>query len=313
MVNRVVECKVEVPQELAGRRLDAVLAELLPDYSRSLIKTWIEKGQVLGESGAIKRPRIPVEAGQVYEIRAQLQAAGSVEPEPVEFAVIHADSDLIVVNKPAGLVVHPGAGNPGGTLQNGLLHRFPELSAVPRFGLVHRLDAGTTGLLLVARTAAAHQRLTHDLQDRRIHREYRAVARGCPVAGGTIDEPLGRHSRDRLRMAVRRGGRSAVTHFRVLARFAKHSFLAVRLETGRTHQVRVHLAHVGHPLAGDTLYARVGGEFERPALHARELRLQHPGTGSERVFLAPVPEDMCGLLDRLAGERRNWDRPSWSN
>ncbi len=309
----MLECRVVVPDKLAGRRLDAVLAELLPDYSRSLIKKWIENGQVFGKGVSVGPPRMPVEAGQVYEIRAQLLATGTVEPEPVEFALAHADSNLIVVNKPAGLVVHPGAGNPGGTLQNGLLHRFPELSAVPRFGLIHRLDAGTTGLLLVARTAAAHQRLTKDLQARRIQREYRAVARGCPVAGGTIDEPLGRHSRDRLRMAVRRGGRSAVTHFRILARFPRHSFLAVRLETGRTHQVRVHLAHLGYPLSGDSLYARGAVDFQRPALHARQLRLQHPATGEECEFTAPLPEDMCELLAGLAGEQRDWDRYSWSS
>ena len=309
----MVECRVVVPDKLAGRRLDAVLAELLPDYSRSLIKKWIESGRVFGKGAAAGPPRMPVEAGQVYEIRAQLLAAGTVEPEPVQFALAHADSNLIVVNKPAGLVVHPGAGNPGGTLQNGLLHRFPELSAVPRFGLIHRLDAGTTGLLLVARTAAAHQRLTRDLQARRIRREYRAVARGCPVAGGTIDEPLGRHSRDRLRMAVRRGGRSAVTHFRILARFPRHSFLAVRLETGRTHQVRVHLAHLGYPLSGDSLYARGAKDFHRPALHARQLRLQHPASGEECEFSAPVPEDMCELLAGLAGEQRDWDQYSWSS
>ena len=309
----MLECRVVVPDKLAGRRLDAVLAELLPDYSRSLIKKWIENGQVFGKGVSAGPPRMPVEAGQVYEIRAQLLATGTVEPEPVEFALAHADSNLIVVNKPAGLVVHPGAGNPGGTLQNGLLHRFPELSAVPRFGLIHRLDAGTTGLLLVARTAAAHQRLTRDLQARRIQREYRAVARGCLVAGGTIDEPLGRHSRDRLRMAVRRGGRSAVTHFRILARFPRHSFLAVRLETGRTHQVRVHLAHLGYPLSGDSLYARGAVDFQRPALHARQLRLQHPATGEECEFTAPLPGDMCELLAGLAGEQRDWDRYSWSS
>ena len=312
-MSRAVERRVVVPDRLAGRRLDAALAELLPDFSRSLIKKWIDNGQVFGEEGAVGRPRMPVEAGQVYEVRAQLQAAGSVEPEPVEFALAHLDPDLIVVNKPAGLVVHPGAGNPGGTLQNGLLHRFPELSAVPRFGLIHRLDAGTTGLLLVARTAAAHQRLTRDLQDRRIQREYRAVTRGCPVAGGTIDQPLGRHPRDRLRMAVRQGGRSAVTHYRVLARFPGHSFLAVRLETGRTHQVRVHLAHLGYPLSGDSLYARGARDFHRPALHARQLTLQHPATGEECGFIAPLPEDMCELLAGLAGEQRNWDRYSWSS
>ena len=311
-MKRRVQERVVIPESLAGRRLDAALARLLPDYSRSLIKAWIERGQVTEESGDSLRPRSPVHAGQEYEIRGELAAAGSVEPEFVEFDVVHADRDLIVVNKPAGLVVHPGAGNPGGTLQNGLLHRFPELEAVPRFGLVHRLDAGTTGLLIVARTAAAHQRLTGDLQERRIRREYRAVTRGCPVAGGTIDQPLGRHPRDRLRVAVRPGGRSAVTHYRVLERFPANALVAVRLETGRTHQIRAHLAHAGYPLAGDSLYSRSRDGFGRPALHAGRLGTRHPATDRECNFEAPLPEDMCGLLTRLAGEERNWDDFSWS-
>ena len=311
-MKRLVEERVVIPDSLAGRRLDAALARLLPDYSRSLVKTWIERGQVTEEGGGSLRPRSTVHAGQQYEIRGELAAAGAVEPEFVEFDVAHADPDLIVVNKPAGLVVHPGAGNPRGTLQNGLLHRFPELQAVPRFGLVHRLDAGTTGLLLVARTAAAHQRLTRDLQGRRIRREYRAVTRGCPVAGGTIDQPLGRHPRDRLRMAVHPGGRGAVTHYRVLERFPGNAFVAVRLETGRTHQIRAHLAHVGYPLVGDSLYSRGGNGFGRPALHAGLLGARHPATDRECSFEAPLPADMCDLLTRLAGDERDWDDFSWS-
>lgn len=311
-MKRLVRERVVIPDDLGGRRLDAALAKLLPDYSRSLIKTWIESGQVSEQEGGSLRPRSLVHAGQEYEIRGELAAAGAVEPEFVEFDVVHADPDLIVVNKPAGLVVHPGAGNPGGTLQNGLLHRFPELAAVPRFGLVHRLDAGTTGLLLVARTAAAHQRLTVDLQARRIRREYRAVTRGCPVAGGTIDQPLGRHPRDRLRVAVRPGGRSAVTHYRVLERFTGNALVAVRLETGRTHQIRVHLAHAGYPLVGDSLYSRYRDGFGRPALHAGGLGARHPATNRKCDFEAPLPEDMRSLLTRLAGEERDWDEFSWS-
>lgn len=311
-MKRLVEERVVIPDDLGGRRLDAALAKLLPDYSRSLIKAWIERGQVTVEGGGSLRPRSLVQAGQEYEIRGELAATGAVEPEFVEFDVVHADPDLIVVNKPAGLVVHPGAGNPGGTLQNGLLHRFPELEAVPRFGLVHRLDAGTTGLLLVARTAAAHQRLTRDLQDRRVRREYRAVTRGCPVAGGTIDQPLGRHPRDRLRKAVRPGGRNAVTHYRVLGRFTENALVAVRLETGRTHQIRAHLAHVGYPLVGDYLYSRGRNGFGRPALHAGRLGARHPATDRECNFEVPLPEDMRDLLTRLAGMERDWDDFSWT-
>ena len=311
-MKRLVRERVVIPGSFAGRRLDAALAKLLPDYSRSLIKTWIESGQVTVTGKNALRPRSLVQGGQEYEIWAELAAVSAVEPEPVEFDVAHEDADLIVVSKPAGLVVHPGAGNPRGTLQNGLLHRFPELEAVPRFGLVHRLDAGTTGLLLVARSAAAHQRLTRDLQARRIRREYRAVTRGCPVAGGTIDQPLKRHPRDRLRMAVRPGGRSAITHYRVLEHFSGNALLAVRLETGRTHQIRAHLAHAGYPLVGDSLYSRGGDGFGRPALHASRLETKHPGTNEECRFEAPLPQDIRDLLTRLAGEERDWDGFSWS-
>ncbi|WP_446830539.1 RluA family pseudouridine synthase [Candidatus Foliamicus sp.] len=311
-MKRSVVRSVVVPDRLAGRRLDAALAALIPEFSRSLIKAWIQGGQVFRGQAAIRRPRTLVEAQQTYDIRAELAAEGAVEPQPVAFEVRHADEHLIVVDKPAGLVVHPGAGNPDGTLQNGLLHRFPELAAVPRFGLVHRLDAGTSGLLMIARTAGAHQKLTRDLEARCVRREYRAVARGCPVAGATIDAPLGRHPRDRLRIAVRPGGRRAVSHFRVLQRFDKTCFLAVRLETGRTHQIRAHLAHIGFPLIGDSLYAPAHQDFGRPALHARELRLAHPATGKACVFVAPLPGDIRALLDELAGQERDWDGFSWS-
>jgi len=311
-MKRLADERVVIPDCLAGRRLDAALAKLLPDYSRSLIKAWIENGQVAEESGGSLKPRSMVQAGQEYRIRGELAAAGAVAPEFVEFDVVHADAHLIVVNKPAGLLVHPGAGHPRGTLQNGLLHRFPELQAVPRFGLVHRLDAGTTGLLIVARSPAAHQRLTKDMQARRIRREYRAVTRGCPVAGGTIDQPLGRHPRDRLRMAVRPGGRRAVTHYRLLERFPGNAFAAVRLGTGRTHQIRAHLAHIGFPLVGDSLYWRGSRKFPRPALHACKLRLEHPATAAECAFEAPLPGDLLKLLGQLAGRERDWDGYSWN-
>ena len=311
-MKHAVEEHASIPGSLAGWRLDAALAKLLPDYSRSQIKAWIESGQVTEKSGASLRPRSVVQAGQEYEIRGELAAAGAVQPEFVQFDVVHADKHLIVVNKPAGLVVHPGAGNPGGTLQNGLLHRFAELAGVPRCGLVHRLDAGTSGLLMVARTPAAHQKLTRNLEARRIHREYRAIVRGRPVAGGTVDEPLGRHPRDRLRFAVRPGGRPAVTRFRILERFPGHACLAVRLETGRTHQIRVHMAHLGFPLEGDSLYGRGRAHFPRPALHARELRLAHPQSGAPCVFRAPLPEDLRALLTALAGEERDWDGMRWN-
>jgi len=297
-----------------GRRLDQALAELLPDYSRSRLKEWILAGSVRLD-GAAPEPRTRVAAGQQVELDATVEESGSVAAQPVAFDVVHEDEHVLVVAKPAGLVVHPGAGNADATLENGLRHRWPALAELPRSGLLHRLDKDTSGLVLVAKTLPAHTHLTRDLQEREVTREYRAIVNGVVTAGGTVDAPIGRHPTQRLRMAVVDGGREAVTHYRVLGRFAAHSFLAVRLESGRTHQIRVHMAHAGFPIVGDPAY---GGRprvpagapqslidtlrgFRRQALHACALRFHHPVTGEPLAFTAAMPQDMRHLLAALAG------------
>jgi 23S rRNA pseudouridine1911/1915/1917 synthase len=301
-----------IPPELSGARLDQALASLLPDYSRERLKKWIKDGSVMLNERT-PRPRDHVARGDLVRVRAELETETDARPEPIALDVVHEDGAIIVVNKPAGLVVHPGAGNPAGTLQNGLLHHAPELVHVPRAGIVHRLDKNTSGLLVVARSLKAHARLVAALAEHRVRREYEAVAVGVMTAGGTIDAPIARHRVDRVRMAVREDGRRAVTHYRVIERFRAHTHVAVRLETGRTHQIRVHLAHARFPLVGDPVYGRrlrlpKGADeqlvetlkaFKRQALHARRLRFVHPETGAPVSFEADVPADMGALLDAL--------------
>jgi 23S rRNA pseudouridine1911/1915/1917 synthase len=308
---QVIELKI--PQELAGLRLDAALSRLLPEHSRTRIKGWIDAGQV--QVGKLKcKPRDTVSAGSRVEVRMSVDAPpAEAQPEAIEISVVHEDRDVLVVDKPAGLVVHPGAGNPRHTLQNALLGRDARLSALPRAGIVHRLDKDTSGLLVVARTLEAHTALVRQLMSRSVSREYLAVSVGVMTGGGTVDEPIGRHRSDRLRMAVRRDGRPAVTHYRVLERFRAHTLLRVKLETGRTHQIRLHLAHLKYPLLGDPVY---GGRFVRPrgagdvltetlrrfkrqALHAGMLAFDHPRTGARIMLESPAPPDLAGLLDAL--------------
>lgn len=307
--------RLVIPVSHAGRRLDQVMAELLPDYSRNRIKQWILGGQVLLD-GAKPEPRTRVAAGQAIELDAVEEevVAGPVA-ESMALTIVHEDEDILVIDKPAGLVVHPGAGNPAGTLVNGLLAHAPDLAGLPRGGLLHRLDKDTTGLLLVAKTLPAHTRLVRDLEARHISREYRAVVVGAMTAGGTVDAPVGRHPVHRTRMAVSPVGRPAVTHYRVLGRFPAHTYLAVRLETGRTHQIRVHLAHLRHPIIGDPEYAGrliipAGASpdladalrgFRRQALHACRLSFTHPVSGAELDLEAPLPADFRVLLAALAG------------
>lgn len=302
-----------IPPELAGRRLDQVLARLLPQYSRSRIKAWIEAGRVT-LAGSTPRPRDTVSGGEHWAVRAELEAEVEPAPQPIPLQVVFEDEHLLAVDKPPGLVVHPGAGNPDATLQNALLHHCAALVNVPRAGIVHRLDKDTSGLLVVAKTLPAHTALVAALAERRIKREYEAVCAGVMTAGGTVDAPIGRHSVDRKRMAVReRGGRDAITHYRVVRRYRAHTHVAVELETGRTHQIRVHMAYIRHPIVGDPVYGRrlalpkqpseqlvqtLRG-FRRQALHARRLSLAHPITGEALRFEAPVPEDMRQLLDAL--------------
>jgi 23S rRNA pseudouridine1911/1915/1917 synthase len=298
---------------LDGARLDRAAADLFPDYSRARLQAWIEEGRLIRNGAPAARTRDAVRAGD----HLQLTIPGLPDAEPraqaIALDVVYADDAIAVIDKPVGLIVHPGAGAPDGTLQNALLHRFPQTALVPRAGIVHRLDKDTSGLLVVALDLKAHARLVEAMAAREIRREYEAVVNGVLTAGGTVDAPIGRDPRNRLRMAVTAGGRHAVTHYRVLERFACHSHLRVRLETGRTHQIRVHMAHIRHAIVGDTLY---GGNvqrgtalsdalrlqlraFPRQALHACELALRHPVDGTERVFQSSLPDDMCMLLAAL--------------
>jgi 23S rRNA pseudouridine1911/1915/1917 synthase len=310
---------VEIPPELAGSRLDSALARLLPQHSRTRIKGWIEEGAVLvGRQRS--RPRDLVEAGA--RIRVQIappsHPEGVIEAETMQLRLVHEDGDVLVIDKPAGLVVHPGAGNPRHTLQNALLGYDPELGRLPRAGLIHRLDKDTSGLLVVARTAEAQTSLSQQLMARTMSREYLAVCVGFMTGGGTIDAPIGRNRSDRLRMAVRASGRPAVTHYRVLERFRGHSYLSVQLETGRTHQIRLHLSHLKYPIVGDPVYggrfalprgAAAGlvetlRHFKRQALHAARLGFDHPRTGKRLELDSPVPDDFDRLLRALRDDAR---------
>jgi 23S rRNA pseudouridine1911/1915/1917 synthase len=317
MPTSTLTLSLTIPDAQSGQRLDQALAGLLPDYSRSRLKTWIESGEVLVD-GAVRRPRDKVQGGETVTVAAELAEQSAAEAQDIPLQVVHEDQHVYIVNKPAGLVVHPGAGNPDWTLQNALLARDPALAALPRAGIVHRLDKDTSGLLIIARTLPAHTALVRMLEEREIHREYEAICRGVMTAGGTIDAPIDRHPTDRVRMAIRQGGRASVTHYRVIRRFRAHTHVRVQLETGRTHQIRVHLAHADYPIVGDRVY---GGrlalprgcsdelrlalrEFPRQALHAARLQLAHPVTGKPLEAQAPLPQDMQDLVAALAADAR---------
>jgi 23S rRNA pseudouridine1911/1915/1917 synthase len=308
---------LSLPAELRGLRFDQALARALPQYSRAQLQAWIESGAVQ-TPGRTLRGRDRVRGGEEVQLRAQLRARIPAVPEALPLDIIFRDRALIVLNKPAGLVVHPGAGNPCHTLLNALLALDPKLALVPRAGLVHRLDRDTSGLLAVARTPEAHAALVAALAAREISRHYLAICTGVMTGGGTIDEPIGRHRTQRVRMAVRRDGRRAVTHYRVLRRFRAHTEVSIELETGRTHQIRVHLAHAGFPIVGDRAYggrrrASAGctpalaaelAAFPRQALHAARLALKHPISRREMHWEAPLPEDMHRLLATLEADQR---------
>ncbi len=325
----------QAPHTANGRRFDAVAASLFPEHSRARLQRWIADGH-LTVDGAARRGKDRLLGGETLaltlppDVLADMAAAdwadgaAAVAPEDVDFEVAHADEAIVVVNKRAGLVMHPAAGNPRGTLMNGLLHRYPELARVPRAGIVHRLDKDTSGLCVVARTPEAHTSLVRQLQARDMRREYVAVVIGEPPERGTVNAPIGRDGRDRKRMAVTEGGKPAVTHFDVTERLDGAAVLAVRLETGRTHQIRVHLTHLGYPLVGDPVYRDArrqavafpkGGAgrgivegFGRQALHARRLGLVHPISGDAVAFEAAWPEDLETLARSLIGRASMGDQ-----
>ncbi|WNK20616.1 23S rRNA pseudouridine(1911/1915/1917) synthase RluD [Halomonas piscis] len=311
-MTRTVDATARVPTGLAGARLDQAAAELFSDYSRERLKAWINRGE-LTVDGARARPKNRLVGDETLALFATLEEEQRFVAQDIPLDLVFEDDHLLVVNKPAGMVVHPAAGNPDGTLLNALLHHHPPIADVPRAGIVHRLDKDTSGLLMVAKTLAAQTALVEQLQARTVSRQYDAVVIGTPVAGGTVDAPIGRHPRDRKRQAVNASGKPAVTHFRVVERFRAHTHVRCRLETGRTHQIRVHLAHARYPLIGDALYGgrpklppgaaeplkEILREFPRQALHARRLGFVHPESGQEVSFRAPLPDELLMLLDYL--------------
>jgi len=309
--------EADVPLAAAGRRFDQALAEMFPDYSRSRLSGWIKSGAVTLD-GAQAPPRQLLRGGEQVLLQVELEVEVSSEPEAIALEIVHEDEYLLVLNKPAGLVVHPGAGNPAGTLLNALLHHDPKLAELPRGGIVHRLDKDTSGLMVVAKTLPACTALVDLLSRHEVERQYEAVVLGTMVSGGTVDAAIGRHMGDRLRQSVRdeEDGKHAVTHYRLRERFRAHSLLQCQLETGRTHQIRVHMAHINHPLLGDPLYggglklpkgaspeliATLRG-FRRQALHAERLSFVHPVTEEALSFIVERPADQLALIEALRAD-----------
>ncbi|WP_260260804.1 23S rRNA pseudouridine(1911/1915/1917) synthase RluD [Vibrio intestinalis] len=308
-----IELTNTVKDSQLGQRLDQAIAEIFADFSRSRLKEWLLAGKVQVDGEVITKPRTRVMGGEVITLQAELEDEERWEAQDIPLDIVYEDDDIIVINKPRDFVVHPGAGTPDGTVLNALLHHYPAIAEVPRAGIVHRLDKDTTGLMVVAKTVPAQTRLVRALQKRKITREYEAIAIGRMTAGGKVDQPIGRHSTKRTLMSVAPLGKPAVTHYRVAEHFREHTRIRLRLETGRTHQIRVHMSYLQHPLLGDTAYggrARIPQgatqeltdmirAFDRQALHAVMLRFDHPVTGEELEFHAPVPNDMVVMAEAL--------------
>ena len=315
-MSEIIQLSAEVPSELGGQRLDQVAAQIFAEHSRSRLAGWIKEGR-LTVDGAVLRPRDIVYGGARLVLEAEREAQVEFLAQDIALNIVFEDEHLLVIDKPAGLVVHPAAGHADGTLLNALLHHAPELASVPRAGIVHRLDKDTTGLMVVAKSLEAHTNLVAQLQARTVSRIYEAIVVGVVTAGGTVDAPIGRHSQQRQKMAVNKTGKPAVSHYRVLERFRAHTHVRVKLETGRTHQIRVHMAHIHFPLVGDPVY---GGRFRIPpaanpllveslrdyprqALHARFLELEHPASGERMGWESELPDDFVELLNLLRGDR----------
>ena len=312
-----IQLQAQVPDNLFGKRLDQALAEMFPDYSRSRIKEWILDNKVTVDGEISNKPREKLVGEENIEIDAQVEVQVLHQAQDIALDIVYEDNDILVINKPTNLVVHPGAGNGDGTILNALLSYVPGIENVPRAGIVHRLDKDTTGLMVVAKTIPAQTHLVEQLQAREISREYEAVVIGTMVAGGTVDEPIGRHPTKRTNMAVRESGKPAMTHYRVKEKFRAHTYLRLKLESGRTHQIRVHMSHLRYPLVGDQAY---GGRprppkacnermvemlrgFNRQALHAVQLELTHPITGEWMSWQASLPQDFVELLEVLREDK----------
>jgi len=299
LAEQTVEVNLTIPTDLAGLRLDQALTQLLPDYSRERIKQWILDGACTVDA-QVHRPRHKVQGGEVVAILGSVQSEGEWQSEELALDIVYEDEDLLIINKAAGMVVHPACGNYSGTLVNGLLHFDPQLRLLPRAGIIHRLDKDTSGLLIVARSIKAHTNLVRMLEQRAIDRYYEALVYGKILAGDTIVAPIGRHPTERTKMAVVKSGKHALTHYRILQRFTAFTHLKVKLETGRTHQIRVHMAHIKHPIVGDRTYdPRRKPIFARQALHANVLKFNHPTTGEPLEFSVELPADMQQLLQTM--------------
>lgn len=308
-----IELNFDVPDEHAGKRLDQAVSGICPDYSRAQWQQWIKSGGVTVNGSIVDKTRHKVIAGDYITVNTILAEQGSWEAQPIPLDIIYEDEQLIIVNKPAGLVVHPGAGNPDKTLVNALRHYDESLVHIPRAGIIHRLDKETSGLLIVARTLESHHALTQALSQREIKREYQAIIHGTLISGGTINAPIDRHPTHRIKMAIQNSGRNAVTHYRLIEKFPHFTHIKCELESGRTHQIRVHMKHISHPLVGDPLYGYgsnipgklgptlrdIARQFPRQALHAWRLTLTHPTTGDTLTAESPLPNDMAQLLTNI--------------
>jgi 23S rRNA pseudouridine1911/1915/1917 synthase len=312
-----------IPEDYRGMRLDQALVLLFPEHSRSRLKDWIDEGKVWVDN-KVRKPKDKILGGEHIQISAEMPLLVDSDPEEIPLDIVYEDEHILVINKPAGLVVHPAVGNRSGTLLNALMHRTPELVHIPRAGIVHRLDKDTSGLMVVAKTLEAHTDLVLQLQARTVNRTYETVVWGMLPSGGTVEAKIGRHPRDRKKMGVVEKGKLAISHYRVIEKFRSHTHLRVHLETGRTHQIRVHMAHIYHPIVGDKLYGgrlrvppKASDElltllrtFPRQALHAKQLGLVHPFTREECVWEVTTPTDILELIQMLRFDAQAMDAHS---